>query len=210
MMLCPSCAPAEAAREYAFSAAFWSQAWTVVVPLGVVIAAVAVLAGAARRWPLACAGLALGMGLGGFVDGIVLHQILQWHGMVSSHVPTSEIVGAKVNMIWDGAFHLATWVSCAAGVAMLFRAGRARVLWSGRVLAGAMLAGWGAFNLVEGTLDHLILGLHHVHPGEDQLAWDLGFVLVGGIGLIAAGWLLARMRAARDDDHLRPVPSAAG
>ena len=24
-----------------------------------------------------------GIGLGGFVDGIVLHQVLQWHHMVS-------------------------------------------------------------------------------------------------------------------------------
>ncbi len=26
----------------------------------------------------------LGVGLGGFVDGIVLHQVLQWHHMLSS------------------------------------------------------------------------------------------------------------------------------
>ena len=29
-------------------------------------------------------GILLGIGLGGFVDGIVLHQILQWHHMLSS------------------------------------------------------------------------------------------------------------------------------
>ncbi len=28
-------------------------------------------------------GLLLGIGLGGFVDGIVLHQILQWHHMLT-------------------------------------------------------------------------------------------------------------------------------
>jgi uncharacterized membrane protein len=32
----------------------------------------------ARRFPTA-AGIFLGLGLGGFFDGIVLHQILQWH-----------------------------------------------------------------------------------------------------------------------------------
>ena len=211
MALCPSCEPSRAARDYVLSESFWSSTGTVVLPLVVVVAAVGVLAVLSRRWPLACAGLALGIGLGGFMDGIVLHQILQWHGMVSSTVPTTELVGAKVNMIWDGAFHLVTWGACAAGVALLFRAARRpAVVWSARVLAGAMLAGWGVFNLAEGVLDHLILGLHHVHPGEDQLAWDLGFVLGGGVGFIAAGWLVARMRAPRDDDHLRPVPSAAG
>jgi uncharacterized membrane protein len=29
--------------------------------------------------------LLLGIGLGGFFDGIVLHQILQWHHMLSDH-----------------------------------------------------------------------------------------------------------------------------
>ena len=30
-----------------------------------------------------------------------------------------------------------------------------------------LLVGWGAFNLVEGTIDHEILGIHHV---RDDLA----------------------------------------
>jgi uncharacterized membrane protein len=29
-------------------------------------------------------GILLGIGLGGFVDGILLHQILQWHHMLTS------------------------------------------------------------------------------------------------------------------------------
>ena len=29
-------------------------------------------------------GIVIGVGLGGFVDGILLHQILQWHHMLSS------------------------------------------------------------------------------------------------------------------------------
>jgi uncharacterized membrane protein len=27
----------------------------------------------------------MGLGLGGFIDGIVLHQILQWHHMLTEH-----------------------------------------------------------------------------------------------------------------------------
>jgi uncharacterized membrane protein len=30
------------------------------------------------------AGILLGIGLGGFVDGIALHQIFQWHNMLSN------------------------------------------------------------------------------------------------------------------------------
>jgi hypothetical protein len=38
---------------------------------------------AQRRFPVS-AGILLGLGLGGFFDGIVLHQILQWHHMATS------------------------------------------------------------------------------------------------------------------------------
>ena len=150
-----------------------------------------------RLAPLLAASLCLGVGLGGFVDGIVLHQILQWHNLLSSVVPPSDLVAMKYNMLWDGAFHALTWIVTVIGVVLLFRAGRyADNVWSGRVLAGGMLVGWGLFNLVEGTIDHLVLGIHHVHPGEHELAWDLGFVLLGGVALIVVGGLM--IRGARD------------
>lgn len=54
-----------------------------------------------------------------------------------------------------------------------------------------MLVGWGIFNLVEGVIDHTILGLHHVREGGNELPWDLGF-LAFGAALIVGGWLLVR------------------
>jgi uncharacterized membrane protein len=145
--------------------------------------------------PLIGAGLLLGIGLGGFVDGIALHQILQWHNMLSSKIPPVTLVDMKYNMIWDGLFHAVTWIVTVVGVVLLFRAGRrADVVWSGRVLVGAMLAGWGLFNFVEGIIDHQLLGIHHVHPGHGQLAWDLGFLISGPV-LIGIGAALARRDA---------------
>jgi uncharacterized membrane protein len=145
-----------------------------------------------ERAPLVAAGLVLGVGFGGFVDGIVLHQMLQWHNMLSSVVPPTDLIAMKYNMIWDGAFHALTWTACLIGVILLFRAGRvARAAWSGRLLGGMMLAGWGLFDLVEGLIDHQLLGLHHVHPGAHQTAWDLGFVLIGGVGFLALGYAIA-------------------
>lgn len=147
----------------------------------------------ARRAPLVGAGLVLGVGFGGFVDGIALHQILQWHNMLSSVVPPTDLIAMKYNMIWDGAFHALTWTACLIGVVLLFRAARAPdAAWSARLLAGAMLAGWGLFDLVEGLVDHQLLGLHHVHPGEAQLAWDLGFLVIAGAGFILAGYAIIR------------------
>ena len=152
-----------------------------------------------RIRPLATPGLLLGIGLGGFIDGILLHQILQWHNMLSSVVPPTDLVSMKYNMIWDGLFHALTWLVTFAGVVLLFRAGRRDdVVWSGRIFAGSMLFGWGLFNFVEGIVDHFVLRLHHVHPGAHQLAWDIGFVAIGGVGFMLAGFLVGRSEISHD------------
>ncbi len=150
--------------------------------------------GGSHVGPLLSAGVVLGAGLGGFVDGIALHQILQWHNMLSSWIPPTDLVAMKVNMLWDGLFHAATWLATACGVALLWRAlRRPDVAASGRTLVGGLAIGWGLFNAVEGLVDHQILGLHHVHPGEHQLAWDLGFI-ASGLALVAVGAALAIRR----------------
>ncbi|WP_434428064.1 DUF2243 domain-containing protein [Nannocystis pusilla] len=137
--------------------------------------------------PLVAAGIALGVGLGGFVDGILFHQLLQWHQMLSSRLPPDTLVAMKVNMMWDGLFHVLTWLMTVVGLALLWRAGgREDVPWRGRTLVGGLSLGWGLFNFVEGLVDHQILGIHHVHPGAHELAWDLGF-LGSGLLCIALG-----------------------
>lgn len=144
-----------------------------------------------RSGPLLAAALLLGCGLGGFFDGIVLHQLLQWHNLLSSVRPPVDLVSMKLNMLWDGVFHVMTWLATTAGVIQLWLAARRPDLnWSAATFAGGGLLGWGAFNLVEGVLDHAILGIHHVRPGPDQLAWDLGFLVWGASMLAAGGWLV--------------------
>ena len=148
---------------------------------------------ARRRGPLLAAGLLLGAGLGGFVDGIVFHQILQWHNMLSARLPPDNLVDAKVNMSWDGIFHAAVWLMTVLGVVLLFRAARRDdVPWSGVLLSGAALLGWGLFNLIEGVIDHQLLQLHHVMDGAAN-PWpaDLAF-LASGVLLIGAGLALVR------------------
>lgn len=141
---------------------------------------------------LIAAATLLGIGLGGFADGIVLHQILQWHNMLSSRVAPTDLVAMKYNMVWDGLFHAFTWLMTVAGLAMLWRAGQQpNVPWSTHTFVGSLILGWGSFNVVEGVIDHHLLGIHHVHPGEGQLAWDLGFLAFGALQ-IAVGWVLIR------------------
>jgi uncharacterized membrane protein len=151
--------------------------------------------------PLKRAGLVLGMGMGGFIDGILFHQILQVHAMLSARIPNTDLVGAKVNMFWDGIFHLAVWLMTAAGIALLWRAGRQKVRWCGVSFVGALLVGWGLFNLVEGVVDHHILQLHHVYELAGQSVWDYAF-LASGVLLIVAGIMLMR-RFTGDSDRVR-------
>jgi uncharacterized membrane protein len=137
-------------------------------------------------------GVVIGIGLGGFVDGIVLHQIAQWHNMGSAVVPPVTMEAMKLNMMWDGLFHAGTWLITAAGVFMLWRSGRrGDVPESPSTFTGQLLLGWGAFNLVEGAIDHHLLNLHHVRdlPVHVPL-YDWLFLGFGGIGLMAIGALL--------------------
>jgi uncharacterized membrane protein len=154
------------------------------------------------RQVLRLPGIFLGIGLGGFVDGILLHQVLQWHHMLTStdsdHIglpfyPADTVHGLQVNTLWDGLFHVVAWVAVVVGLGVLYsrvRGARARV-WSWRALWGWVLAGWGLFDLVEGLVDHQILGIHHVRSGPHQVWYDVGF-LVFGAALLACGYLLQR------------------
>jgi uncharacterized membrane protein len=140
--------------------------------------------------------LLYGLGLGGFVDGILLHQVLQWHHMVSAGTPPTTVAGLELNTLADGFFHLATWfLVAAASITSIaaWRQGRLAPSWSFHL--GLVLAGWGIFNLVEGLIDHQLLGLHHVRDDLGApLGWDLAF-LAFGVVLIAGGLALARRGA---------------
>jgi uncharacterized membrane protein len=157
----------------------------------------------ANARPLVSAGLLLGVGMGGFVDGIVFHQLLQFHNMLSARRPKETIADVQANMVWDGLFHSFTWPTTAIGLALLFRAGRrADVPWSGRVLLGSMLAGWGMFNFVEGLIDHHILHVHHVVERLGLSVWDWVF-LGSGVMLMLGGWGI--IRSARAEGVITPA-----
>jgi uncharacterized membrane protein len=141
------------------------------------------------------AGVFLGLGLGGFFDGIVLHQILQWHHMLSSagH-PIDSLANLSYNTLWDGLFHAATYVFVLIGLLQLWRAARRlHRPWSTRVFAGSILLGFGLFNLIEGIVNHQLLGLHHVNETVAErywIYWDMGFLLWGLLMVVGGGWLM--------------------
>ena len=153
-------------------------------------------------------GVLLGIGLGGFVDGIVMHQLLQWHHMVSSQAccPADTLSGLEENTLADGAFHAATWAITLVGSLVAVRAWRRGDLApSWRVHVGALVAGWGIFNLAD-TLNH-ILGFHHIRDDiGGPIGWDIGF-FVFAVVLVSAGYALIRSAGPRTPIS---APTSAG
>ena len=141
--------------------------------------------------PLTTASTVLGIGLGGFIDGIVLHQILQWHEMLSNKIPPVDYVTKSVNMFWDGIFHAFCLVVVIVGVVLLWRLLRRNdIERSGNLLGGGLLLGWGVFNIVEGVIDHQILRLHNVREiTNNTTLWNYGF-LGASVVMLVVGFIL--------------------
>ncbi len=80
----------------------------------------------------------LGFALGGFFDGIMLHQVLQWHHLLSLVPGMNDL---RTQILWDGLFHILMYVLAVIGLAGLWRAGRERI--DRRRLAILLLLGFG-------------------------------------------------------------------
>ncbi len=168
--------------------------------------------------PLRFPAILLGVGLGGFVDGILFHQVLQLHHMLSNAgqdriglttPPVTTVAGLEANTLWDGLFHTATYLFVLVGLLMLWQAWRELALPAHRrpswtLLVGGILVGWGFFNLVEGVVDHHLLQIHHVRAGDHELLWDLLFLLAGA-GLVLVGWMLIRASEAKATKPPQPT-----
>ncbi len=143
-----------------------------------------------HRSPWTLPGLILGFGLGGFFDGILLHQILQWHHLLSL-VP--DVDDLRLQVLWDGMFHALMYVIVAAGLWGLWRAHRDGAAIGGPALYGALLMGSGTWHVIDGILSHWILGIHRIKIDADEpLLWDLAWFVVFGLLPLAAGWVLNR------------------
>ncbi|GIG29186.1 hypothetical protein Cma02nite_17860 [Cellulomonas marina] len=98
-----------------------------------------------------------------------------------------------------------TWVAAVVGLVLLVGRVRGQRVsprpWRSGRFWGWVVAGWGLFNLVEGTVAHQLLGLHHVRYGPHQGLYDAGFLVLGAL-LLAGGWAWQR-RAGRADAGAR-------
>ncbi|WP_306131983.1 DUF2243 domain-containing protein [Roseivivax marinus] len=133
-------------------------------------------------------GLILGFGLGGFFDGILLHQILQWHHLLSL-VPNVDDL--RLQVLWDGLFHALMYVIVAIELWGLWRTHRNREEILRSALFGALLMGAGTWHVIDRILAHWVLGIHRIKiDAAEPLVWDLAWFVVFGLGSIVAGWVL--------------------
>jgi uncharacterized membrane protein len=144
--------------------------------------------------PWAKWGFVLGFALGGFFDGILLHQVLQWHHFLSL-VPGMDDL--RLQVLWDGYFHLLMYVIAVAGLWGLWRSrSRTEGAW-GSALIGSVLLGFGVWNWVDVGLAHWIFGIHRVRLDRDPLLWDLIWLAAFGVVPLIAAWWVVRTDATR-------------
>ena len=140
---------------------------------------------ASRRyqpWP----GYVLGFALGGFFDGILLHQILQWHHLLSA-INGGDI---RFQVAADGYFHALMYVIAAIGLWILW-ASRRRDGMSGRLLFAGILIGFGVWHMVDAALSHWLLGIHRIRmDSSSPLFWDLLWLGLFGLVPVVLGWIM--------------------
>ncbi len=128
-------------------------------------------------------GALVGVGVAGFVDETVFHQLLHWHHFYDRSTPDAGLVS-------DGIFHAFSWFAVVAGLfwyaALRHRSELVTTRWLGGLLVGA-----GGFQLYDGTVQHKLLGLHQIRYDVELLPYDLAWNLVAVV-LVVAGVILTR------------------
>ena len=142
----------------------------------------------------------LGFAMGGFFDGILLHQILQWHHLLSN-IDVGPLGSLSAQVAADGIFHAIMYVIAAAGLIELYRARSATATGTAlRPRWGHFWIGFGAWHIIDALLSHWITGIHRIKmDAENPLVWDLAWLVIFGLAPLLYGW--------RTRNHRRPPPS---
>lgn len=156
------------------------------------------------------AGYLLGFGLGGFFDGILLHQVLQWHHLLIA-VDGPAFQDIRVQILADGLFHVLMYIIAVGGLWLLWRTRREFAEpGADRLLLANALIGFGVWHVLDSVLSHWVLGIHRIRMDVDnKLLWDLLWFVVFGVAFIAAGWWLRRSAGGGGSGGVRRVATPA-
>ena len=142
------------------------------------------------------AGVLIGIGVAGFLDETVFHQLLHWHHFYDRSTTSAGLVS-------DGFFHAGSWLSIVAGLFLFADLQRRGVTVPKRLSAGAFL-GWGGFQVYDGLVQHKLLRLHQIRYSVDVLPYDVAWNVLGGLGVVVGAVLLFG-DAASVDERRRPA-----
>jgi uncharacterized membrane protein len=137
----------------------------------------------------------LGFGLLGAADGIILHQLLQWHSFYMHTDHPHRIVS-------DGLFHASSVVIILVGTFILVRSASllsSRNRWA--LVLGYLSIGGGAFHLLDTIINHWWLQTHHIRQGHPDEAWYDVYYLLIGIVLLLVGLVTGRKAMASLPRH---------
>jgi uncharacterized membrane protein len=132
--------------------------------------------------------LLVGFALGGFFDGILLHQILQWHHLLSG---LDDPAGSNLpfQVLADGLFHLLMYVLAVIGMMLLLGAPRA----SRSAIISYVLIGFGVWHVLDAFVSHWVLGLHRIKmDSANPLVWDLAWFVAFGVVPLVIGLLMPK------------------
>jgi uncharacterized membrane protein len=138
-------------------------------------------------------GYLLGFALGGFFDGILLHQILQWHHLLSA-LEGDRFRDIRVQILADGVFHALMYLVAVIGLWMLWRVrhefGKPK---ADRLLFANALIGFGVWHVLDAIFSHWIIGIHRIRMDTpNPLLWDLIWLFAFGIVPLLVGLVLRR------------------
>ena len=144
------------------------------------------------RW----AGYLIGVAMGGFFDGILLHPVLQWHHLLSL-VDSPVVRDIRVQILADGMFHVLMYLVALWGLALLWRNREQFSLPSaGRFLLACALIGFGIWNVIDVVVFHWILVIHRIRVDSGHsLFWEVLWLVLFGLPFLLAGWWLRRQAA---------------
>lgn len=142
-------------------------------------------------------GVLIGIGVAGFIDETVFHQILHWHHFYDRG-------SANAGLVSDGLFHAGSWTCIVVGLFVFADLQRRRGTVPKRLWAGALL-GWGGFQVYDGIIQHKVFGLHQIRYHVTLLPYDLVWNLAGGIGILIGGYLLSGRTASIAEHSEHPA-----
>jgi uncharacterized membrane protein len=132
------------------------------------------------------AGALMGVGVAGFVDETVFHQLLHWHHFYDRSTPSWGLIS-------DGIFHAVSWF-CVVGGLFLFADLRRRRVWHKTSHLAGFCLGLGVFQLYDGTIQHKWWHLHQIRYHVATLPYDLVWNVIAAMVIALGVALLLRAR----------------